>query len=313
MKYGIIAGITDDLQVEAAINLLRQEGVPNVIVNGDLGQKEDEFSTKHHLVKVLTRLGRSGLTTMVIPGGQETVRTYEPVISAITESWPNVFDMRRSLIAGNDDHQLLFLPGTEKPTSKYQYGINFDRTCLCIKERDSLQPIAVDEMIPYKYPDKDFFVYFNLLDLQKVLYSPNKTVLITPQAPRFHHFGAIDARMCGKNLINKYKKISPKKFSEYDCSFENMGSELLKEYMNITGITKSVSSMKTINPQQANNSRGAKLTNTKFRDDIHYNSGRLEDLLVGIIEVQGEWMNFENYNISQELEMVKNTLTVYKG
>ncbi|MEA3514656.1 MAG: metallophosphoesterase [Nanoarchaeota archaeon] len=110
-KYGVIGDIHGtDTPLDELIDKITNDGVDAWILNGDIGDN------KQIIYNTLKRMGETQKPVYVQPGSHETVLDYFDALTEIKKEYQNIVDIVTSddQIFTKEDHDLLFLPGTNK-------------------------------------------------------------------------------------------------------------------------------------------------------------------------------------------------------
>lgn len=192
-KYGIISDIHKDPNIIIpAIGRLKDAGAERLILNGDIGGRQGSLEqSQQYTAFILNKLAQSGLETFVQPGSHETLLAYGPVIEHFSDKFSNIIDTTRNSKHSEDDHDLVFLPGSDFLSGgEYQIGndgkipsggyieANGGHNLVMF---DSLEEyvgsikgmVEIDDTVKFKG-----FQYFNIGDLRNQVTDPERTIMI---------------------------------------------------------------------------------------------------------------------------------------
>ena len=115
-KYGIISDVHFKPQIVGpSIKVLKNQGAEELVFNGDIGNSQD------FVAYVLNEAGKSGLITYVQPGSHEKLGDFEPIMEYFQDKYSNLIDVTRNQKIEQDDHNLVFLPGSDWSWDRHRW------------------------------------------------------------------------------------------------------------------------------------------------------------------------------------------------
>ena len=176
--YGVISDMHgfDIRLLPATIDLLKNLEVNSLVLEGDVCGERSGHNPRDYFATVLNIAGESGLETFVLPGGHDTVDIWEPAMDHFTKKYSNLICAIHNPKVENDDHHLVFLPGSDiSPAHSAYRGYS-------ITDRDATG--FYDTVIDNK---KMTFWSTNMNDLKKLVTDPDKTILFSHIPRRFNN------------------------------------------------------------------------------------------------------------------------------
>lgn len=216
VKYGVISDVHYYPEVVSrAIDVLKQLGAEQLILNGDIGNVQSSIEeSQKYVATILDAVGKSGLEAFVQPGSHEMLMAYDPVIDFFAKKYENITDATKIRVHEADGHELVFLPGSDFVCGG-EYQIGNDPTL------STSGFIGIKRMGSIELPDKsvkqfeverslvmfdkladgiesvqgmssldpsarfEIFRYYNMNDLKRYVKNPEKTVVICHVPRRF--------------------------------------------------------------------------------------------------------------------------------
>ena len=317
IRYGVISDIHEDPRVVVpALEVLKDEGVDKLIVNGDIGGNYGSLEkSQQYTGFLLEQVAKSGLESFVQPGSHETLLGYGPVIEHFSDKYSNVVDVTKTPKVEEDGHSLVFLPGSDFLSGgEYQIGNGKIPSGRFFKNGDSL--VKFDNLDQYvgainqKIVDHAF-QYSNMGDLKDLVTVPEKTVVVCHVPRKFDNpdvgvdmaeFGLAmnDFNLNGQDV--KKDSVFPlpvaqqivKTGAPVEIRKENRGNEDLKEIYEEIGVKKAVSAHFHESSHRAHDSSGNSVLEDTFVDDLFWNAGHGDAGRVGVLTVDGEKVSYRN-------------------
>lgn len=188
MKYGVISDLHGDPRVIIpAIQVLKSNGAERLVLNGDIGELESDLrETQARLAFILTKVGESGLESYVQPGSHEIVPGFRPVVEHFAEKYDNIFSISRAARMENEDHHLIFLPGSDAVKGEYALGTELP-TGDYIQLPEGVVPADAAKELLKENKDlfRGFLCYQNMNDLKDIVADVSKTIVFCHVPRRF--------------------------------------------------------------------------------------------------------------------------------
>ena len=324
-KYGVISDVHQDPRiVGTAINFLKSKGIEKLLVNGDIGERQDTLeNSQNYLAYIVNEIGKSGIESYIQPGSHESVGVYAPVMEYFASKYSNLIDAVKNRKVENSDHHLVFLPGSDWNIQggEYTFGNGEISTGDYIKTQQGL--VFLENF--NKYVDlvqrgiaQGILSYQNTNDLKKLVNEPEKTISVCHVPRKFNNIeNSVDmayfAEREDKSLMpgivvekmikEKFGNVSDKELNYianqngFTLKRENRGNKDLKKIYEELGITKAVSGHFHESGHRANDLEGNKVPENKFVSELFWNSGHLDAGQTGILIVKGNEVSYQNFNL----------------
>lgn len=293
-KYGIISDIHEDPRVAApAIQVLKDQGIDKLILNGDIG------NSQQFVANVLNSAGQSGIETYVQPGSHEKLEDFEPVIKHFQDKYSNLINVFDNQKISNKGQDLVFIPGSD---------------FLCGGEY-SLRDAGEAQSGFYKFNNGTMRI-INMNDLTKLVTNPDKTIVVSHIPRKFDNlengidmaeFGEAEKRFQVNNDIFEEGIIMSRPvalgYVNAGCPIkfkkENRGNEDLKNIYEGLGIKKSVSGHFHESVHRACDRQGNKVNQGREIDELFWNASYCDNGKVGILSVNGDTnqVSYENLDL----------------
>ncbi len=326
VKYGVISDVhTHPENVFPAINVLNNLGVKKLLINGDIGNRQETLEeSQKYVVRVLKPIGESGLESYVQPGSHESFLAFDPVIDYFASKYSNIIKIDKPLGVKEGDHYLIFLPGSDWNANGGEYHIGNDEKISSgayvkiegriipleefVKNHYSLQMKGVEGIVKYS----------NMNDLRKIVKDPDKSIVVCHVPRKFNNLEeAVDMAVFGEAQqtfsLNGYTiekgSIFPGPIGAQlatggypvEVRKENRGNEDLKSLYEELGITKAVSGHFHESGHRANDTKGNHVSEGIFVKDLFWNSGWFDIGQIGILTVKDGKVKYENINLEDYL------------
>jgi hypothetical protein len=296
IKYGIISDVHEDPRiVRPTIEILKSQGAEKLILNGDIGNSQEFVGY------VLNQVGLSNLETYVQTGSHEKLEDFEPVIKYFQEKYSNLINVFNNQKISNDQHHLVFLPGTD-----FFCGGQY-----ILENNSDIQSgfyETVDGLIRL----------MNINDLEKLVSNPDKTIIFSHVPRKFDNLDyGVDMAEFGEvseDFILNEKKVGKSSvfpFSSAYCLYnqgfpivlkkENRGNLELKKIYEKLGIKKSVTGHFHESGHRACDRRGDFVEDGKSTDELFWNSGYCDIGQTGILSVNEHKVSYQNINLKDYL------------
>ncbi|MAG20430.1 hypothetical protein CL618_03285 [archaeon] len=323
MKYGIISDIhrIPVSSVEIAKDMLMEQGVDKLILNGDVGDRKESIpASQNHLGSILTIVGESGLETFVQPGSHETLLAFGPVIDHFSDTYPMI-DTTKDPKSEQPDHDLVFLLGSDFLCGgEYEMGNEIPSGRYIKTEKGLLQFETLDQYmhaIQQGYR-QGAMQYANMQDLRDLVTDPDKTVVVCHVPRKFDNletavdvaeFGeATEDFKLGEQEIQK-SSIFPGPVAEqviqagYPVTLkrENRGNEELRDLYTELGITKAVTGHFHESFHRAHDLNCNPLPQRQLTDELFWNASCLDLGAIGILTVEDNKVAYENLKLHEHL------------
>ncbi|MFA6460702.1 MAG: metallophosphoesterase [Candidatus Woesearchaeota archaeon] len=303
--YGIISDMHDiDIRaVPAIIQILKDEEVDALVLNGDLFGERSGYNSQDYFATLLDLAGQSGLETYVLPGSHEEVKIFEPVLDHFVGKYGNLVNTLAHPKVEQEDHHLVFLPGSDwRAGDAVQHGYALE----------DQNPTGV-------YANQEGYIrIFNMVDLQKLLSAPDKTIVFSHIPGKFScvetgvdmaefwetrrqfqlgdqvcEVGSIFPGPVGYELVRQGAPITLKK--------ENRGNPLLKSLFERLGVTKNITGHFHESAGRAHDLECKAVEAGLFVPTLFYNASCMDRLMVGMVSVDGPKVAYENINLRKYL------------
>lgn len=290
-KYGIISDIhSDPRPLERAVDLLKQKGAQKLILNGDIGNSQD------FVAYVVDTASKSGLETFAQPGSHEKLEDFEPVIDYMQSKHKNLINATKQRKLEAQDHELIFLPGTDWFCGGEYIISDSEQTGLYKTQRG---PVKI----------------FNMNDLERLTTEPGKTIMISHIPRRFDNPNTcVDMAYFAENmdgsvipgfLVEQQIKSQTGKTDPREIALiakqngltlkrENRGNDALKSLYKKLGISKAVSGHFHESGHRANDSDEKSVKQRVFTNDLFWNTGHFDAGQTGILSVKDGQISYEN-------------------
>lgn len=339
-KYGIISDIhKNPEQIHNAVEELQGEGVDAIILNGDIGdhiesqdpsvdERFDVKATQKNTANILRAVAKTGLTTYVQPGSHETILGFLPVIEYFEEKYPNIKNLLRKQFVKQQDHDLLFLPGSFETTTG-EFGLNHQiSTGLYLVISDGNNQVIEKVEGIKDLVDKANNTYFgrrigeisfqNINDAYNLVKRPERTVAICHVPARSNakdegidhavFEASADGRVRPAFIAKKELEKTHGRLSDNDFFLiaakqgltikrENVGNERLRDLYESLGITKQVSGHIHESGHNAHTTNNQAVRQMEYVDNLQWNSGCLDNKQLGVLLVDGEKVAYKNLRI----------------
>ncbi|MBI2662732.1 metallophosphoesterase [Candidatus Woesearchaeota archaeon] len=299
--YGIISDLhCTNLQIiSLAIDILKQEEINALVLNGDLIGDQTTYHPQDYLATILNYAGESDLETYVLPGSHEEFHLFEPVVDHFSKKFNNIINTSDYQKVEQNDHHLIFLPGSDW------------RTGDAVNHGYSVEELNGSGI--YKHKDQ-YIRVFNLHDLKKLVTEPDKTILFSHIPRRFSNpetgvdtaefyeaqqpfqlnhkpvdVGSIFPKIVGDQLS---KQGAPLQFKR-----ENRGNEILQKLYTELGVTKNITGHFHESAGKAHDSYGNPLEEGLFVSHLFYNASCLDRLMIGMVTIDNNKVAYENIDL----------------
>lgn len=321
-KYGIISDIHENVgAVPIAIDVLKQNGAENVLVNGDVADKQKTLKeSQNHIAFVLDSLGKSGLESFVQPGSHESLFSFSPVIDYFADKYDNLINVERISHVKQNGHQLIFLPGSDWPCKGGEYHIGNHKeipSARYIQTEKGL--VQFDEIEQYvnainKGIAEGAIQYANISEIKELVDEPDKAIVVCHIPRKFNGLeNCVDVAEFGEaqenfklddNDVEKYS-VFPLPVAQQIVKIgapvkikkENRGNKDLTNLYDEIGIKKAVSGHFHESGHRANNRKGDYVQEGKFTDELFWNSGDFTKGQIGVLEVEDNKVAYHNINL----------------
>lgn len=302
--YGIIS---DAHNIEigavlAAVNILVEEGIDALVLNGDLSGEGSGQDSANYFANVLSICARSGLETYVSPGSHEEVRQFESILRAFSAENNNIINVIENPFIDQGDHHLVFVYGSDSAPARVA-GKGY-----------KLQEEGASNL----YPGKEGGIVrtYNMNDLRKIVTDPDITVVFSHIPRRFSGAnGSVDvdvfyelAQQCeiegkmipaGSVWPSSYGPALEKKNIPVFCKRENRGNEGLQRLFEDLGIRKAASGHYHESAGMAHDSAGNPVEDSTYVKELFYNASCLDQLKIGMLSVEGNEVAYENITMQK--------------
>lgn len=301
--YGVISDIHHDPRVAyAATNVLKNLGAQKLIVNGDIGEwQENPENTQRFSAIILDAVGESGLESYVQPGSHEQLGLFHPVLNAYRSEYSNLVDATLVSKIEEDGHHLVFLPGSD-----FLCGGNYKLA----NEPDCKTAIYRTGQGHVHYKSMD--------DLRSEVTEPEKTIVVC-HVPRLFdnpevsvdmaYFaeqadGSVIPGIAFEQMVKS--KIGDVSQSELEkiagdngltLQRKNRGNSDLKELYVELGIEKAVSGHFHESGHRANDAAGNPVSEGEYSDSLFWNSGHLDVGQTGLLFVKDGKVKYHNVRL----------------
>lgn len=287
-KYGIISDLHGNYE-----HLQETEkfyDVDSIIINGDICVSEktdlDIMLVMNELVKKFDE------DIFVMPGCTEEHPDYSERMDYFSDGFDQFHDMKDGGVLKRDDHELVFVPGTDPEVKSGSYNISDDGL---LKNSYQSNFTSIDE-------------------IEKGIDNGAKSILISHIPPKFdsdncidyHRFGrasvniienngqlAADYILRGEDLNLEQARILKDDDYPVEIIEDNLGSEKLQDFMKRNNISKGICGHYHSNSGLANDSDGELLDEGKFYEDIFCNPCFSKNDELGVVVVDGSKMSYE--------------------
>ena len=321
-NYGIISDIhVDPRRAYRAIDVLKDNGAEKLFVNGDIGDARETIQeSQDNIAVILDAVAKSNLESFVHPGSHETVAAYDPVINYFSDKFGNIVNTINNPKSSKEDHDLVFLPGSDFLCGgEYSFG-NELPTNKYVKGHGGLIPfLEWDHYIDLVKTEKAYGImnYNNMEDLKQLVTDPGKTIAVCHVPRKFDNIeNCVDmayfAEKEDKSLMpgivieesirKEYGDVSPQVLNDiaknkgFTLKRENRGNEDLKQLYDELGITKSISGHFHESAHRANDLDGNHVEEGKFVPDLFWNASYLDQGKAGILTVKDNKVKYRNIN-----------------
>ncbi len=322
-KYGVISDVHKDPRVVvAAIDFLKSKGIEKLIVNGDIGERQDTLKdSQNYLAYVINEIGKSGIESYIQPGSHESLGFYAPVMEHFLGKYSNLIDAVKNRKLESSEHHLVFLPGSDWNIQggEYTFGSgNITTGDYYINNSGEFFSPSISEEEIRNLNITGTTHYENMGDLKRLVSNPDKTIVICHVPRRFDNLencvdmayfaergdGSLMPGIVVENMIKKkFGDVSKEKMNYvanqngFTLKRENRGNEVLKKLYEEIGITKAVSGHFHESGHRANDRNSNHVEENKFVSELFWNSGHLDAGQTGILTVRGNEVSYQNFNL----------------
>ena len=319
-RYGLISDVHGDpRRVPVAIEILKKWGIEKLIVNGDIGDRQESIKrTQEYSASILESIGKSGIESYIGPGSHETLWGYGPVIDYFAERYDNIIDTQRISHVNQNGHQLIFLPGSDYTCGgEYQIGkeIPSGRYIKTLRGWVQFEEISQYFDAINKKIALGAMQYANMNDIKGLVKDPEKAIIICHVPRKFNNletcvdmseFGEareefmLDGMKIEKGAIFPYKNaLGLEKRYPVEIKKENRGNEDLKNLYEELGIKKAINGHFHDSGHRANDRKGNPVEEGKFVIELFWNSGCLDYGQAGILTVKGDKLKYQNIRLNE--------------
>ena len=332
IKYGIISDVHNDPRIVAsAISVLKNQGAEKLILNGDVG------NCQQFVGSVLQIAGESELETYVQPGSHEKLEDFEPVIDFFKNKYSNLVNCVENNKISCKGHDLIFMPGSDfscggEYVLSMQNGresgfYQTDNGNIRLTNMSDLSKLVTNPdktivvcHVPRKFDDSDICVDVAHFHQQRVYHrdfkeNPNRytytELLVQPGTipkQQIENQGIRTFRLEDSEdyILNTTLKLMKKEDMEkIVVSVErnlNRGNKDLKKVYEELGIKKAVSGHFHESGHRACDWDGNSVEEGKKVDELFWNSGYCDAGQVGILDVQGSEVSYQNIRLQDYIK-----------
>jgi hypothetical protein len=325
LRYGIISDIHENPKnIEPAIHKLKDLDAQKIIANGDLGTGQDQIAN------TISKLANSGLETYILPGSHENINDFEPVVHYFSEKSPNIINTSKVSKVSNNNHDLVFLPGSDFlcggeykiiSSSNTQTGFYKDQRGLPTRltnMRDLETKVSDPEKtvvichVPRKFYNPKFGVdmaHFH----QGRIYHKDKNdmslwtytelcvapgVIPRKEIEKLNSTKAFSLDDSDEYVLNETLKIIDKenvnRWQVFVERKDNRGNENLKDLYEKLGIKKAVTGHFHESVHRAHDSKCSPIQHGQKTKELFWNASYLDGNKLGILEVEDNLVSYEN-------------------
>ena len=326
VKYGVISDVhTHPENVSLAIEVLKNLGVEKLLINGDIGNRQETLEkSQDYVAKILKSVGNSGLESYVQPGSHESFLAFDPVVDSFASKYQNIIKIDKPLGVKDGDHYLIFLPGSDWNANGGEYHIgNAEKIPSGAYVRVNGGLMTFEDFVKNNYSlqmnnVEGIIKYANMNDLRRLVNDPDKSIVVCHVPRKFNNLEeAVDMAIFGEAQqtfsLNGYPvekgSIFPGPIGAqlamggYPVKVrnENRGNEDLKSLYEELGITKAVSGHFHESGHRANDTKGNHVSEGEFVKELFWNSGWFDAGQTGILTVRDGKVKYENINLRDYL------------
>jgi len=303
-------------------------GAEKLILNGDIGERQRSLqASQDYVAVILDAVGKSGLEAYVQPGSHETVGAFHHVLEHFKSKYPNVIDTFDTPKVENEDHHLVFLPGSDFVCGgEYQIGNNKEvPSGLYLQTENGIIPYnpKVHQALVAQGQFRGLLQYVNIHDLKSRVNDNEKTIVVCHVPRKFDSIdGAVDVAYFGEKadgsvipgvvvegMIRKqYGKVSDADIrliaaaSGLTFKKENRGNEDLRNVYMELGISKAVSGHFHESGHRAHDGNGNIVPQGTLVRELYWNSGQLDLGQTGILTVSNGKLSYQNVILQDHLK-----------
>jgi hypothetical protein len=301
ITYGIISDLhgIDIKAVPPTIQILINEGIDALVLNGDLLGERSGYEPQEYLATLMDLAGRSGLETYVLPGSHEEVSIYEPVIAHFSKKYGNIINTFEQPKVDKGDHHIVFLQGSDwRAGGATDHGYSLE-----------------EQNVSGIYENKGAHIrVINMNDLAKLISDPEKTLVFSHIPRRFDNpetgvdmaqywnvqqqfqlgdqvfeAGSVLAGIAGDLLKEKGVPIESKR--------ENRGNDFLRYIYTQLGVRKNITGHFHESAGRAHDLEGLPIEECTFVPELFYNASCMDRLMAGMVTLDGAKAAYENIDL----------------
>lgn len=349
-RYALVSDIhRDPAVIDHAIRFAKNNDISSIILNGDIGEpqhitdihgqynpKASLQATQDYVARVLDPIAKSGLEAYLQPGSHEQVQSFQPVVDDFSSKFGNIHDMIQQRTVHSSDHDLVFLPGSDWVASgEYQITsavpeglyVRTDSGLVDASQKDvvsrviqqgsaqgllrTIHPSSLEQYVtdpestivvchvPAKFSSIDFGV-------DMAYFGETQTGAVVPGVVLEHHIKQQVPNASAADVRNIALQ------NGYALRRENRGNQELSELYSSLGLTKQISGHFHESSHRATTLDSKFIESGKWTDNLAWNSGQLDQGLMGVLEVDGPKVRYFNVDAIDQTIIESGNITSYK-
>jgi hypothetical protein len=318
-KYGFISDIHGNPKiVDIALERLLARGAQRIILNGDLGDSQEELQRSQGLVLyAIKRALETNLPVYAQPGSHESLLVYDPVVKFLKGKHNNLFDAIENKKVEFEDHDLVFIPGSDFVSGgQYMFGGKMQTGFYADDERvedvgEAIGAAITDNSTPLHYQ--------NVNDLRELVTRPDRTILVCHVPRKFSNIetcvdmadfvqqgrSVMPAEMVREDLRKEYGQGMTQEQMDViaaDNNFrfrvENRGNVDLARVYEEAGVKKAVNGHFHESSHRANDRESKHVREGEYVDELFWNSGFVSGGYTGILTIREDGrVKYENIDL----------------